>query len=526
MIRQVILVDGHIDEPSCLGVPPYISPHIRYLYGALLMGGVREENIIYLTAEEARQQLPAGDWLIVLGGTTVPGKYLGGQPLSRKEMQKMANNNPTPEKWLLGPIVEAGIRPGGFNHYVGEGVAHQVLDKLQGTGGFSRDLLQGMALRGASLIPRHPRFPYVVAELETYRGCRRPSQCFFCSERWRKLRYIRQAEEVAAEVEELYRQGGRYFRLGSQPDLLNYDDGQPNTLERLYTGIRAAAPDLKVLHLDNVEPGRLIRSPEGPHLLKIIVQHNTPGDIASFGLESADPQVIEANNIAVSPAECKKAVELVNEIGGVRKNGLPALLPGLNFLHGLQGERRETVEINLDFLRKLVQKGLLLRRINIRQVIPHGNYRKQPVARGAFDQYKEQVNREINRPLLQKVFPRGLIFQEVIPEKIQGNLTFGRPLGTYPVRIGLPGKKELFRPLQVKIIEHGYRSLTGLQYPFNLNRASHEELLALPGIGQKRAAELILQRPFRGPEDLKNRLGNEVAEIMEEYIDCYQEVRK
>ena len=44
---KVVLIDGYLDEPSCLGVPPYISPHIRYAYGALLDSGIRKENLDY-----------------------------------------------------------------------------------------------------------------------------------------------------------------------------------------------------------------------------------------------------------------------------------------------------------------------------------------------------------------------------------------------------------------------------------------------------------------------------------------------
>ncbi len=520
-MQKIILLDGYIDEPSCLGVSPYISPQIRYVYGALLRGGIKREQISYLTADQAREEIPPGDWLLVLGGTTVPGRYLGGKPLSLKEMEKVALKHPAREKWLLGPVVEAGFRPPGYDHYVGEELVREVTGRVKGVREFSISYLREVALEGAALLPCHPRFPYVIAEMETYRGCQRPSQCLFCSEGFRKFRYVRPAEDVVAEVGELANQGARYFRLGCQPDLLSYNDGRKNTLERLYAGIREEVPGLKVLHLDNIEPGSLAGRKDAEALLKIITRHNTPGDIASFGLESADPEVIRVNNIGVTPEECKKAVELVNRIGGAREKGLPRLLPGLNFLHGLQGESKKTMDLNLEFLRDLVKEDFLLRRINIRQVIAHGNYPKKPVPRGAFERYKETINREVNRPMLQKIFPRGLIFNEVIPEITDGNITFGRPLGTYPVRIGIPGKKKLFQPLQVKIIDHGFRSITGIQYPFNINQAEHEELVSIPGIGKKRAAELILNRPYLDRKDMEDRLDKELVKTLQELIDCY-----
>ena len=32
---KVTILDGYIDEPACLGVPPYISPYPRYIAGAI-----------------------------------------------------------------------------------------------------------------------------------------------------------------------------------------------------------------------------------------------------------------------------------------------------------------------------------------------------------------------------------------------------------------------------------------------------------------------------------------------------------
>ena len=35
-MKTVTILDGYIDEPACLGVPPYLSPYPRYIAGALL----------------------------------------------------------------------------------------------------------------------------------------------------------------------------------------------------------------------------------------------------------------------------------------------------------------------------------------------------------------------------------------------------------------------------------------------------------------------------------------------------------
>ena len=35
----IVLIDGYIDDPAALGVPPYISPMIRSIAGAALDAG-------------------------------------------------------------------------------------------------------------------------------------------------------------------------------------------------------------------------------------------------------------------------------------------------------------------------------------------------------------------------------------------------------------------------------------------------------------------------------------------------------
>ena len=36
---RVLLIDGYIDDPAALGVPPYISPIIRAIAGAAMDAG-------------------------------------------------------------------------------------------------------------------------------------------------------------------------------------------------------------------------------------------------------------------------------------------------------------------------------------------------------------------------------------------------------------------------------------------------------------------------------------------------------
>src|SRR5207247_4491434 len=85
----------------------------------------------------------------------------------------------------------------------------------------------------------------------------------------------------------------------------------------------------------------------------------------------ADPRVMEANNLNIDADGCLEAVRMVNAVGRERGgSGMPILLPGLNFVAGLDGETKKTFDLNLAFLKRLLEEDLWVRRINIRQVRP------------------------------------------------------------------------------------------------------------------------------------------------------------
>ncbi len=558
--KKVVLLDGYVDEPSCLGVPPYISPYIRYTYGALLHAGMKEEYIEYYLVDKLRSniqesfmELLKADLIVIIAGTTVPGKYMGGKPISVKEIMQVADklklhnetgkNNLGPKILLGGPILLT------LNKEVVsrlENCIDAFLDETGAIGLFEymnekklsqNEILENInqwAKTGAVLTTRHPNYPNLVCEIETYRGCLRADNCSFCSEFLKQVLYTRSSEDIAKEVESLYFSGNKYFRIGAQTDLFMYGaikenrilKPNPDIIQKLYTQIREKAPDLSVLHMDNANPATLSRfKHESKEIMKVITSHNTSGDTAAFGLESTDKKVLEANNIGTYPEETMEAIKLMNEIGGEREGGLPKLLPGINLLHGLKKEDDETYQLNYEFLKSILDNGFLLRRINIRQVIPVPGFEKVNINEYKFNQYKDKINKDINKPMLEKVFPLGTIITHVLIERIEGNLSYGRQLGTYPILIGIPGKHEPGCFVDVKIIDHGYRSITGLKYPFNINEASIEELKALPGIGKKRASSLFIQKPFRNFEDIKSNLDNsfkpEDLKRLNKCIDSY-----
>jgi radical SAM superfamily enzyme with C-terminal helix-hairpin-helix motif len=306
--------------------------------------------------------------------------------------------------------------------------------------------------------------------------------------------------------------------MAKQAGELEFPPPNPEALEKLFHGIRTVAPELRTLHIDNANPGVIARYPvECRRIAMSIIRYHTSGDVAALGVESVDPIVIQKNNLKTSADEVLAAVRLLNEVGAKRgSNGLPELLPGLNFVFGLEGETKQTFALDYEFLKSILEEGLLLRRINLRQVIPIPGTRMETIGernvwkhKAIFHRFKRTVRQTIERPLLHRLVPQGTMLSDVYTELYEGKVTFGRQLGSYPLLIGIPGVLPLHTFYNVKIVEYGYRSLTAVPSPLNINTASRETLEALPGIGKKRAARIMVQRPFRSMEEFARAIDDE-----------------
>lgn len=325
----------------------------------------------------------------------------------------------------------------------------------------------------------------------------------------------REASGIFAETAALYEAGARHFRLGRQPDLLAYgvsggEFPKPDAdkIRCLFSGIREKAPDLKTLHIDNVNPGTIARHEDAARdALAEIVAGHTAGDIAAFGIESADQAVVEANNLKGSADDIFRAVEIVNEVGAVRKCGIPELLPGLNFISGLAGETEQTFAENKAFLKRIFDAGLLVRRVNIRQLMPfEGTRAYENNTIGKFDKqfhaFKEDVRANFDVPMLERVFPVGTVFSDVLIE-VSGQVSFGRQMGTYPVLIGIPQKLPVGTVVSCAAVSYGARSLTALPYPIPVNHLPPAALKWLPGVSAKSASKLLSKMPFRNAEEFE-----------------------
>jgi radical SAM superfamily enzyme with C-terminal helix-hairpin-helix motif len=217
-------------------------------------------------------------------------------------------------------------------------------------------------------------------------------------------------------------------------------------------------------------------------------------------METADPAVIAANNLKAQPDEVFRAIGIVNEEGGTRRMNVPELLPGLNFVCGLAGETEQTYDLNEEFLSRVLSAGLLVRRVNIRQVMPFpgtraftGNTLGKHERR--FRQFKEMVRSRIDLPMLQRVFPLGTVLYDVRIE-VSGDLSFGRQPGSYPILVGIPLRLPERSVTDAVVVDWGMRSVTALPVPVAINTLPASAIRWLPGIGKKRVAAVIAKRPF------------------------------
>ena len=519
---KVVLFDGYTDEPACLGVPPYISPYARLCYGALRSAGA---DVRYITVDQWRAGATPpikGDLLAVIRNVAVPGKYLRGMPASDRELATLCSSFQGKKLASLGARLESlpdhlkasfdMVVSGDLDATLHDAASMGIVAERRRTVKEWNDWLE----IGSAVVAEHPDiWGPLIAEVQMYRGCVRyiSGGCRFCIEPLFGEVAFREKEDILREVRALARAGVRNYRLGAQSCVYCYGSREvgdsevpkPN-VEAVTSLLRAIdkAVSPEVFHLDNANPAVVAEHPdEALEITKAIAEHCTSGNVLAFGLESADPAVARANNLNSTPDQAMKAIELVNSVGSdTGPNGLPKVLPGINMLCGLDGETKDTYRMNLEFLSEVRDKGLLLRRINIRQVIHSRTVFPGIRLKEAFSRFKRDVRKEIDEPMLARVVPNRRVLRDVYTELREGGLTFGRQIGTYPLLVGIPYPLELNRRIDAVVTGRGSRSVGAILYPTEVNTAKLAMLEAVPGIGKRRAMAIVRRRPFTKEEDL------------------------
>ncbi|MDR0508505.1 MAG: radical SAM protein [Candidatus Methanoplasma sp.] len=515
---RVALIDGYIDDPAALGVPPYISPMIRSIAGASIDAGAAVE---YISADMIRKgrKVPEADVSVVLSGNTVPGKYLRSMPMSMKELESLV---PKLKGWkLIGGSAASSPVAEKFNFAIKKDIAASLYDGMTGKEVDERyrtlDEWNRWMMLGAEIVTQHQDFPHpLIAEMETYRGCHRYKSggCSYCIEPLKGKPLMRSPGDIIAEAEKLVSLGIKNIRIGGQTCIISYGSTEdsdvptpnPDAVKELFTGLRGLG--LNVLHVDNANPAVISSHPEeSREIIGTLTECCTSGNVLALGLESADPVVFRENNLNCTSEQLMDAVRIINEIGGERgPSGLPKLLPGINIICGLDGETKSTYRLDRELLNMILEEGLMIRRINIRQVMPLRKDFDTKIDKGDFKKFKDEIREEIDREMLKRVVPQGTILKDVYMEIHDGNTTFGRQTGTYPLLVGIPYKAEIGSSHDVTITDWGFRSITGITTPFNINTMPMSAIEELPGIGKRRAAKIVLKRPYRSMDELKEAI--------------------
>ena len=542
-----LILDGYEDEPAAFGVPPYVGFHIRYVCGVLEQHKI---DYTYMTIDQWRltsQQEREGllrttEGFVCIAGAVVPGRYIRGTPISRKESTELIRLLPRNIPALFGGWAVRGWKQQGWlplrsNLFLAVQDTDATLNQFLKNGTWKHERRNAeewttWAQLGATskAVTHHPDLGTdekkgpLTYEVEVYQGCVRFKRgCKFCIEPKKGIPIWRTPEDIIREVKLAHDSGVQHVRLGGMTDTytymaegvkdLEYPIPNPEPIAQLLHGLRED-DRLGILHTDNGNPSIIAENIEpSTEITKTLVETLSDGAVLSFGLESADPSVHAANWLNCDAQQLKTALRLINQYGRERgERGLPKLLPGLNFIAGLNGERPETYDMNLNLLRELRNEGLLLRRINIRQVEGEGF---QEIPQSDFKQFKYAVRETIDTPLLQELFPLGHVLRDVhwethdgrtrlpvhLTEEHTGNnihgragLTFGRQIGAYPILIGVPYHIPLESSSNIMITGHGARSITGVEVGLDINSVTEKQLEAIPGIGKKAAWNLISAR--------------------------------
>ncbi len=477
------ILDCYTDEPAGLGVPPYLGTYPRYIYGYLKEQ--TDEQAYYLTIDDLRlfkiynnelrkkqktdvkvynltknqsnvgRILAQTNELIIILGVHTPGKYLSALPGTLNEVIKLTSDLKC-RKILTGPAVYGSSAEGGQFF---ERADLRKFDEIKDFN-FSYNEIAGYSKFGAEIIKQIPDLR--IIEIETSHGCSRRKGCSFCTEPIKNKLEFRALKDIINEIRPFYDNGARDFRLGKQSCFYTY----PNAV-KLLDEIKKAFPDLRTLHIDNVNP-MVVLNEKGRKITESIVKNCTPGNVAAFGVESFDHDVMAANNLNCDPECVYDAVKVINEYGNtVGENGMQRFLPGLNILFGLEKESRKTHEENMKWLKKILDSGMLLRRINIRQVnIFEGTPLYESVGnkylkknKKYYWKWRNEIRQKIDFPMLKKLIPAGSVLNNVRMEVHDGNHTFGRQIGTYPLIVGVNKRVELKKFYDVKVTGHMLRSV-------------------------------------------------------------------
>ena len=524
MTGRFLILDCYVDEPACFGVPPFISPYPRYIYGALMDAGIPPGRIDYATIDRLRAEgfriAAAYEHVFLVGGAVVPGRYLGSHIGTMAELKKIIETNSRLNFAVGGLISSVFQHPGNNSLAITGDIEKFAYTLASGNAVDTRrttDEIARWAVLGAPVVALHPHFPHIICEMETYRGCPRLNHCSFCSEGLFKTVEFRRAGDILAEIDSLIATGVSRFRLGRQADILQYGTSfsefsmgfprpDPSPVIDLFRQLKDRRDRglISVLNIDNANPGTIARFPrESTQILEAIADAVTPGDTMALGIESFDPDVIAHNGLKVTGEEAVEVIRLINKIGGIRRGGIPVILPGINLIQGLRGETAETFSINHRWLLRIRDEGLLIKRINIRKLLPFPgtvlyNERERTSQKllNRFEFYRAKIRHDIDIPMLKAIYPPGTLVTDNLLLEHHDGYSLAKQIASYSITVKYPVELPLDTFQDAVVTGHRERSLIALPSPIAVNSLHQKALELIPGISKKGASDIIIHRPF------------------------------
>lgn len=510
---HLTIIDCYTDEPSGLGVYPTLGTYPRYLAGAILED---KQDYSYLTIDDVRatvmqsegkkllplekeiktnikirnrtpnydktiQILNNSDVIIIIAGVHTPGKYLSAYPGTTKEISSLLKKlNVKTFTVLTGPAAHAGSGLWGGKKaravdkdksefgLIVKDAEYKIKDLVENN--FTEDVekelnyseLRKKAILGADIVTQLPHSTeFLIAEVETMRGCAKNVACSFCTEKLKSSCLEKRAlKDIVDEIKDLSAVGLRNVRLGKQTCFYSY--GTDTEIEQLLRGVSKYTD---ILHIDNVNPAFVNEAKT-----KSIVKYCSSGNIAAMGVESFDPDIVKKNKLNCNPVLTLEKIKLVNKLGAERgDNGMPKFLPGINIIFGLLGESKKTHQHNMDWLQKIYDNDLMLRRINVREVVVFPGTQMAAEEgdkflkknRKYYWKWRNDIRQKVDNPMLSRVVPKGTVLRGLRTEIYDGNTTFARQIGTYPLVVGIKGRVGLDKFVNVRITGHMLRSLVG-----------------------------------------------------------------
>jgi radical SAM superfamily enzyme with C-terminal helix-hairpin-helix motif len=233
-----LILDGYEDEPAAFGVPPYVGFHIRYVCGVL-----EQHKIDYtymtidqwrLTSQQEREDLlRSTDGFVCIAGAVVPGRYIRGTPISRKESTELIRLLPRDIPALFGGWAVRGWKQQGWlplrsNLFLAVQDTDATLNQFLKNGTWKHERRNAeewtiWAQLGATskAVTHHPDLGTdekkgpLTYEVEVYQGCVRFKRgCKFCIEPKKGIPIWRTPEDIIREVQLAHDSGVQHVRLG------------------------------------------------------------------------------------------------------------------------------------------------------------------------------------------------------------------------------------------------------------------------------------------------------------------------